>query len=166
MRVVSLIFGVLPILVSSAGLAVAQSPKATAKQAAKLPAATQGTKQPTKQTKGPVAVEVLEQFLNMPPAQREQALAKLPPGRRQQIETRLNNLESLPPEQRAKQLDRAKRLESLPPGRRQAVRQEIQSLREMTLRERRMRLRSDEFNRDYSSEEQQLIREPFPNAVR
>ncbi len=63
-------------------------------------------------------------------------------------------------------MDRAKRLESLPPGRRQAVRQEIQSLKDMTFRERRLRLHSDEFNRSFSPDEQQLIREQYQNAAR
>ncbi len=64
MRVVSLIFGMALVLVSSAGRAEAQAAKnkvVTPKQAAK---------QAAKQAKGPVPAEQVEQLLKMTPAER------------------------------------------------------------------------------------------------
>ena len=118
------------------------------------------------QNRGPVPAEQLQMLLNMSPEEREKALSGLAPKRREQIERRIENLESRPPQVREQMLNLAIRLEKLPDDRQPVVREEIQGLRQMTVRERRERLHSEDFNRDYSPEEQQLIRDHFPNAAR
>ena len=133
---------------------IAGNPKQQARQAEK------------QQNRGPVPTEQVERLLNMSPEERERALSSLPPGRRAQIEKRIDNLQSMPLKQRERQLDMAKRLESLPQDRQPVVRKEIQDIARMTFRERRERLHSDEFNQSYSPEEQQLMRDRFPNAAR
>lgn len=118
------------------------------------------------QIKGGSPTEQVERLLNMSPEEREKALAGLPPARRAAIEKRIDTLESLPPEVRERRINLAKRLESLPEDRQPVVRQEIQGIQRMPVPERRIRLHSSDFNQDYSPEEQQLIRDHFPNAAR
>ncbi len=100
-----------------------------------------------------------QRFLNMTPAERERALARLPPERRAQIEQRLNRLAQLPPEQRAELQQRYQAFQSLPRDRQDAVRLELQSLRALPPRLRQRRLSSPGFQREYSPEEQRLLRE-------
>jgi hypothetical protein len=56
--------------------------------------------------------------------------------------------------------------DKLVPARRQAVQQETQRIRAMPLAERREALHSPEFSQQYSPEEQQIIRDNFPNAAK
>jgi len=102
----------------------------------------------------------------MTPEQREKALAKLPPDRRQQVEKQLDRLDQLTPEQRQELNRRFETLQTFPPGRQRAVRQELQDLRRMSLADRRARLHSAEFNEQFSPEEQDLIRGVFPAAAK
>jgi hypothetical protein len=101
----------------------------------------------------------VQRLLNMTPAERERALARLPPDRRAQIEQRLNRLAQLPPEQRAELQQRYQAFQSLPRDRQDAVRLELQSLRALPPRLRQRRLSSPGFQREYSPEEQRLLRE-------
>jgi hypothetical protein len=107
-----------------------------------------------------------QRFMNMTPEERERALARLPPERRAQIEQRLNRLAQLPPEQREELQRRYQAFRSLPQDRQDAVRLELQSLRALPPRLRQRRLASPGFQREYSPEEQRLLRESLglPNA--
>ncbi len=108
----------------------------------------------------------IERLQKMSPADREKALAKLPPDRRQQVEQQLKRLDELPPQVREELNRRFEKLQSFPPARQRAVRQEVQSLRNMPFAERRARLKSDEFKQEFSPEEQDLIRGVFPGAAK
>jgi hypothetical protein len=77
----------------------AQTGKKPAAHAAPAPSpapAKPAAKQANPPARGPVPAEQLERLLNMTPEQRQKALSQLPPGRRQQLQTRLDNLDSLP----------------------------------------------------------------------
>lgn len=102
---------------------------------------------------------VVERFRKMTPEQREKALAKLPPDRRAVIEQRLNRIQQLPPLQRGELEARYQRFQNLPAERRLAVRQELQNLRGLPPAERRRRFVDPGFQQEYSSEEQQILRE-------
>jgi hypothetical protein len=115
--------------------------------------------QPRGQQRNPA--KELERFLDMPPQDREKALAKLPPQQRARMERQIQNLESLPPAQRERRLKRLEALEELAPARRPVVQQEIQDLRALPPRIRRDRLSGEEFKQSYSPEEQKFIREAF-----
>jgi hypothetical protein len=103
----------------------------------------------------------LELLMQLPPEEREQYLAQLPPAQRTQLE----NLEKLPPEERALRLRRLDILNSLTPERKQAVTQEIGSIKLMSFVRRRARLHSKEFEQSYTPDEQELIRDSFAKAA-
>ena len=175
MRVVSLICGSVLIVYGLAGPRLeAGQPKAKAPAAPKPPAAKtpnqankQANQQANKQAAKAVPADQLEKLLNMSPEEREKNLSKYPPAQRQNLQNRLNNLDKLTPEQRAQRLDRTRRLESLPPARRQAVNQQMQAIANLpTVQERRAVIRSPEFQKNFSPEEQQLIRDRFPGAAK
>jgi len=104
----------------------------------------------------PLPAPAVERFLQMSPEDRERALSRLTPERRQQMEERLNRLQKLPPEQMQRLQDLYPAFQNLRPVRRQAVRQEIQQLRLLKPAERRDRLNSDA--RDFSPEEMDILR--------
>src|SRR3984885_12006571 len=142
-----------------AGQAKVRRPPPT-RQAKPQAAPKQGNKQGAPKQ---VPADELEKMLKMSPEEREKSLSKYPPAQRQNLENRLNNLDKLTPEQRAQRLDQARRLESLPPARRQAVNQQIQGIRQLPPGPaRRAALHSPEFEKNFSPDEQQLIREQFP----
>jgi hypothetical protein len=118
-------------------------------------------KQAARQKQLPPAIPgpAIERLQRMSPEQREQALAKLPPERRQQMEQRLKRLERLTPEQRDLLDQRYQAFQSLPPGRRVVVRAAMQQLRSMPEADRRARLNSEEAKRRFSPQELQLLRE-------
>jgi Protein of unknown function (DUF3106) len=107
----------------------------------------------------------LERFQKMSPGDREKALSKLPADRRARVEQQLQNLDKLTPEQRAKRFQRLEALQNLPPQRRQLVRQEIEDLRSLPTGLRRDRLYGEDM-KQFSPQEQQLIRDSFPNITR
>lgn len=156
------------LLISSRGLEGAQ-PKPKAPPAPKPPAAVNkagANKGAAKQAARPMPAEQLERMLNMSPEEREKTLSKLPPAQQQNVRNRLNNLDKMPPEQRALNLQRTRQLEKLSPARRQAVTQQIQGMSNLSVKEKRQILNSPDFNRNFSPDEQDLIRERFPNAAR
>ncbi|MEQ1885125.1 MAG: DUF3106 domain-containing protein [Bryobacteraceae bacterium] len=102
------------------------------------------------------ALELLE---TMSPEEREKALAKLPPARRIQIEARLRRLEALPESERQQLRQRFQDFERLTSDRQDALRLEIQALRSMRPVMRRRRVMSQAFQRQYSSEEQRILRQ-------
>jgi Protein of unknown function (DUF3106) len=105
----------------------------------------------------PLPAPAVQRFLQMSPEDRERALSRLTPERRQQMEQRLNRLQQLPPEQVQRLQDLYPAFTSLRPARRQAIRQEIQQLRQMRPALRKDRLNSDE--RDFSPEEMDILRQ-------
>jgi hypothetical protein len=109
---------------------------------------------------------VLQRLAQMTPEQRQKALARLSPERRERVEQQLDKLDQLPPEQKARVLERYDAFQGLPRDRQGAVRAELQALRKMPVRQRRLRLNSPEFEQAFSPEEQRLLRESFPFAAR
>jgi hypothetical protein len=101
----------------------------------------------------------LQRLSQMTPQQRQKALSRLPPERRERIEQQLNRLDQLPPDQKAKLLQRYDEFQGLPRDRQAAVRAELQALRKMPIPQRRQRLNSPEFQQSFSPEEQRLLRE-------
>jgi hypothetical protein len=168
-RVVSLICGSVLVVYGLAGVRLdAGQPKVKPPPPAKPAKPPAQPKQANKQgAPKPVPADELEKMLKMSPEEREKNLSKYPPAQRQNLENRLNNLDKLSPDERAKRLDRARRLESLPPARRQAVNQQIQSIRQLPPgAPRRAALHNPEFEKNFSPDEQQLIREQFPGAAK
>ena len=103
----------------------------------------------------PLPAPAVERFLQMSPEDRERALSQLAPERRQQVETQLNRLQQLSPEQMQRLQDLYPAFVSLRPARRQAVRAEIQELRQLKAAERKDRLNSDAGN--FSPEEMGIL---------
>ncbi len=117
----------------------------------------------------------VDRLLRMTPAEREKALAALPPTRRQNIERRLGEIEDMPPAQQNRVRNRLELLNSLPPQRQNQVRrsanqfkllpeerrglltQEMQRMSAMPDEERRARMNSEEFRNRYSANEQQMM---------
>jgi hypothetical protein len=128
-----------------------------------------GQAKPGGQAKAPrppaLAGPALQRFANMTPEQREKALARLPPERRERIEEQLNRLGNLSPEQRAKLLQRYDEFQGLPRDRQAAVRSELQALRKLPTPQLRQRLNSPEFQQNFSPEEQRLLRESLVRQV-
>ena len=105
----------------------------------------------------PLPAPAVERFLQMSPEDRERALSKLAPERRQQVEERLNRLQQLPPDQIQRLQDVYPAFVALRPARRQVVRDEIQQLRQMRPALRKDRLNADA--RDFSPEEMSILRQ-------
>jgi hypothetical protein len=105
----------------------------------------------------PLPAPAVERLLQMSPEDRERALSRLTPERRQQVEQRLDRLQQLSPEQRQRLQDVYPAFSNLRPARQQAVRQEIQQLRQMRPVERKDRLNSDAG--DFSPEEIDILRQ-------
>src|ERR1700681_3600833 len=57
----------------------------------------------------------VERWIRMPPAERQRALAKLPPERRRQIQERIRQYQQLSPEERQMLRQRYDRFSELPP---------------------------------------------------
>jgi hypothetical protein len=114
----------------------------------------------------PDPVEELKEFQKMSPEQRQKELANLPPARRARIEQQMERLDKMTPEQRERMLNRLETMQRLSPDRRKAVNDEIQDLRgSPTPFDRMSRLSSEEFSREYSLEEQKVIRDTFPDKM-
>jgi hypothetical protein len=105
------------------------------------------------------AGQALERWESMTPQQREKALSKLTPERRAQVEERLRRLEELPPAERQQLRQRYQEFQSLPRDRQDALRLELQALRSMRPIMRQRRVASPAFQRQYSQEEQRILRE-------
>jgi hypothetical protein len=105
------------------------------------------------------AGQALERWENMTPQQRERALAKLTPERRTQVEERLRRLEQLPVAERQQLRERYQEFQRLPRERQDALRLELQALRTMRPLMRQRRIASALFQRQYSQDEQRILRE-------
>ncbi len=109
----------------------------------------------------------------MSPEQREKALAHLPPERRARVEAGIakwnqtpaelkalnEKFQSLPPEQQNRIRQLSQRIKSLSPERKIAVRQELNRLRNMPEDQREKRLSSPAVQKNFSSDEQEILRE-------
>jgi hypothetical protein len=123
----------------------------------------------------PTPITTLDQWNRMTPEQRQRALAKLPPERRQQMQERLDRFNSLPKEEQDRLRRRYYRFSHLPPekqfvvkrqiqafinlpeARRPGISREFEQLRRMPVDERNARINSEEFRNRYSPREQQLL---------
>ena len=119
----------------------------------------------------------LDRFDRMTPDQRQKALDRLPPERRQRIEQgldqyramnpenreRLRNFERMPEEQRDAVRQSFRRMQELPPRRRVVVRQEVQRLRGMSDAERESHMQSQDFRKRFDASEQGLVRDTVAN---
>jgi len=119
--------------------------------------------------------QLFDKLARMTPEEREQALSRLPPARRAQIEKRIQNFQQLPPAAQERRLDRLERLNSLPPqkqsqvrrsmnqlkelpeDRRMAINQELRHMAPMPDDERRAYMNTEEFRNRYSPAEQQMM---------
>ena len=104
----------------------------------------------------PLPAPAVERFLQMSPADQERALSRLAPERRQQVEERLRKLQQLPPDQMQRLQDVYPAFQSLRPVRQQAVRAEIQELRQTRPAFRKERLNNNA--REFSPEEMDILR--------
>jgi hypothetical protein len=105
----------------------------------------------------PLPAPAVERFLQMSPEDRERALSQLTPERRAQVEQRLSRLQQLPADQAERLQDLYPAFMSLRQERRQAVRQEIQELRQMRPALRKDRLNSD--SGSFSPDEMSILRQ-------
>src|ERR1700730_1627952 len=85
----------------------------------------------------PLPAPAVERVLHMSPEEQERALSQLPAERRQPGELQLNRPQQLSRDQRHRLQDLYPAFDTLRPPRRQAVRQEIQQLRQMRPAERK-----------------------------
>ena len=118
---------------------------------------------------------MIERLSHMTPEQRQQALEKLPPERRQRVERRLEEYNALPPEVRNRLRDEYQAFQKLPADRQEAVRRsfrqfqrlpddrrpmvrrELMRLRQMTPEERAARTESENFRSRFNESERQLL---------
>ncbi|HWF11553.1 MAG TPA: DUF3106 domain-containing protein [Bryobacteraceae bacterium] len=158
------------------GAAQKNAPKAAARQV--QPRVQQAPRTPNQ--KAPKAdnhpgEQMLLGLQNMTPEEREQALSRLPPARRSQIEKRIQNFEALPPAAQERRLNRLERLNSLPPrrqnqvrrsmrdlnalpgDRRKAVNQELQRMSSLPDADRQAHMNTDDFRSRFSPSEQEMI---------
>lgn len=120
--------------------------------------------------------EMVERFNNMSPAERSEALSKLPPARRRMMERRLEEWANTPPDQRRRLAGSYARFQEMTPERQREVRQIFREFSETFRDERRpeaMRavrqlkradaderpklLESDRFRDSFNEEERKLI---------
>jgi hypothetical protein len=119
--------------------------------------------------------QILMKLSSMTAEEREQALSRLPPAQRANIEKRIQNFQKMPAAQQERTLERLERLNSLPAqkqnqvrrsmtalnklpdDRKKAVNQELRNMTGMSGDERAAYLGTDAFRNRYSAEEQQMV---------
>jgi hypothetical protein len=122
----------------------------------------------------PAAV-MIERLNRMTPEQRQRALDRLPPDRRERVERRLENFNSLPPvvkerlreqydqfqqlsPERQNAMRRAfRQLNEFPDDRKPVVRRELIRLRRMNPEERTAAIDSEEFRERFNGAERQVL---------
>jgi hypothetical protein len=131
---------------------------------------------------GPHSGDWLRQHENLPPEEQKKALQadpqfqKLPKDRQQQLMDRLTRFSALPHEQRDRMLQRMETLEhlspdqrdkaremfrsfrDLPQDRRQEMNRAFRDLEQMSPEDRQKTIDSDEYRRNYSDKERELLR--------
>jgi hypothetical protein len=120
-----------------AAIAADKKPKPTAPAKAARPAQQKAAGQVAAKTQAQAsnqAAREAQQALNAPflmhlaqmsPEERDAALARLPPARRQMLEQRLENFAKRPADQQARVLNQYERLQALPPERREQAREAL-----------------------------------------
>ena len=119
----------------------------------------------------------------MTPEQRERALRRLPPERRERIRAQIARFNSLPPREQQRLRERyarlaalppdrqdlvrgdLRRLNQMPPERRRAVAREMRQLRNMPEAGRAARMESEAFRTSYSPEERRILEDLSENLV-
>lgn len=123
----------------------------------------------------PQGRQIFGKLAGMNRADRDKALAGLPAERRERIEQRLQNFDSLPPAQKTRVVLGLGKLENLPPQRQNQVRksmrdfqdlpedrktvvsQEMERMKPMSDEDRRAHMNGEEFRNRYSPAEQQMM---------
>jgi hypothetical protein len=164
------------------GVAVCAEPRPPKPPPAKKAAKEKGGRPTASAKEGPRAEAKeappnIERWNRMTPEERGQALAKLPPERRRELQQKLQEFRNLPPEQKQQLGERYRAFSQLPPqqqnharelfrqfnslpeDRRPVVKQEYEQLRTMPESERNARMNSEAFRSRYSSSEQQMLRD-------
>ena len=138
-----------------------------------------GMAQPARRKRiGPPAVNGMIERLNaMTPEQRKRALDRLPPERRERVQRRLDNYNSLSPEAKERLREEYQEFQKLPVERQDAirrsfrqlgelsqdrrpiVRREVIRLRQLTPEERTSRMDMDNFRSRFSESERQIIQD-------
>jgi hypothetical protein len=126
--------------------------------------------------KGPKETPI-ERWIRMPPAERQRALARLPPERRRLIQERIRQYQQLSPEERQALRQRYDRFSELPPDqqnqaralfrqfralpddRRRAMQKELQQLRSMPEADRQKRMASEDFRNRFSPSEKLMLQD-------
>ena len=108
----------------------------------------------------------------MPPAERERALAQLPPDRQEKVRQQLQRYDQMPPERKA-QLQRLwdlpadkqqkvrqsmRELGQQPVERRRAMWQQLQHMNQMTHDERKHYFKSEDFKGQFTKPEQEIMK--------
>jgi phage-related protein len=119
--------------------------------------------------------QALQRLSQMSPADRQKALANLPPERRAQVLKRLQDYQTLSPQARQRAMGQLNRLQSLPPEKQGQVRKSLQKLQQlpedrkaavgaeldrlgaMSPTQRTARMSSPEFKSQYSDSERQMM---------
>ena len=119
----------------------------------------------------------VERWIRMPPAERQRALAKLPPERRRLIQERIRQYQQLSPEERqalrqrydrfselpADKQNQARALfrqfRALPEDRRRAMQRELQQLRSMPEADREKRMAGEDFRNRFSPSEKLMLQD-------
>jgi hypothetical protein len=119
--------------------------------------------------------QILMKLSSMTPEEREQALSRLPPAQRANIEKRIENFQKMPAAQQERTLEKLERLNNLPAqrqkqvrrsmtelnklpdDRKKAVNQELRNMTGMSGDERAAYTGTDAFRNRYSPEEQQIV---------
>ena len=139
-----------------------------------VPHAVAAQKAPKAQTQKETPVE---RWIRMPPAERQRALAKLPPERRRLIQERIRQYQQLSPEERqmlrqrydrfselpADKQNQARALfrqfRALPEDRRRAMQRELQQLRSMPEADREKRMASEDFRNRFAPSEKLMLQD-------
>lgn len=119
--------------------------------------------------------EILGKLSSMTPQQREQALSRLPPAQRAEIEQRIQNFQKLPPAAQQRTLQRLAQLNSLPAReqaqvrrsmqqfnalpqeRKMAIDKDLEQIAKMPESERQAYMKSEDFRHRYSPDEQKMV---------
>lgn len=127
------------------------------------------------QGRGARPIPPVERLRRMSPEQRRRLLSQLPPGRRRELQERLDRYDKLTPEERSRLMERydnflrlpqerqqelrqaLRELQDLPEARRKALRQEVSRLAQMDPKAREEHLQSADFKKNFSAQEQSLV---------
>jgi hypothetical protein len=119
--------------------------------------------------------QLLDKLTRMTPEERDQALSRLAPARRAQLEQKIRSFQQLPMALQERTLDRLERLNRLPPqkqnqvrrsmkqfadlpeDRKMAINLELRHMSAMPDDERRSYMNTEEFRNRYSPAEQQMM---------